>query len=152
MHQRNGIKILRLDENFYEECINKVLSKFKDVEGIHSIYKFGSISTPGISDVMGITNPCEKCLAVPSPETIDCSICSTFHFACDIFSIDKASIGCYYTSLFFFMSIIQAISCGLVAGQISENSIIAGVKHSVIMAVITFGAFNILVWTKIMVI
>lgn len=62
MHERNGIKILRLDENFYGECINKVLSKFKDEEGIHSIYKFGSISTPGISDVdlLFVIEPKEK--------------------------------------------------------------------------------------------
>ncbi len=62
MYERNGIKILRLEENFYGECINKVLSKFKGVEGIHSIYKFGSISTPGISDVdlLFVIEPREK--------------------------------------------------------------------------------------------
>ena len=62
MHERNGINILRLDDNFYEECVNKVLSKFKGEEGIHSIYKFGSVSAPGISDIdlLFVIEPREK--------------------------------------------------------------------------------------------
>lgn len=99
---------------------------------------------PGAAEVMGMRNPCESC------RQIECSICSIFQFVCVALSIDIISIGCYYTSLFFFMSIIEAIFCGLVAGQISENSLVAGLKHSAIMSVVTFGAFNILVRIGIM--
>ncbi|MFN6992553.1 MAG: hypothetical protein ACK4MM_07540 [Fervidobacterium sp.] len=48
-------------------------------------------------------------------------------------------------ALFFSMVIVQAICGGLVAGQISEGSIKAGIKHSLILLVVTFGIFFILV-------
>lgn len=76
--------------------------------------------------------------------------CSMVYFIANVFSIDPESIGAYYTSLFFMMSMMEAICCGLVAGQISENSIVAGFKHSVIMAVISFAAFGILVRLKML--
>jgi len=97
------------------------------------------VAVLGGTEGMGIVNPCDKCA------DFGCTVCGGFQAICGVFGIDIAGISCYYTSLFFFMSIVQAICCGLVAGQISEGSIIAGVKHSVIMATITFGAFNILV-------
>lgn len=91
-------------------------------------------------EAIGLTNPCLEC------EGISCNICflfqTTSHY---IFFLDPTSIAAYYTSLFFFMSLIQAIFSGLIAGQISENSIVAGIKHSLILVGITFGAFSILV-------
>ncbi len=96
------------------------------------------------SEVTGIINPCDTCIGFA------CTICSLFHTACYAFSISTANIACYYTSLFFFMSIVEAACCGLVAGQISENSIVSGLKHSIIMLVVTFGAFSILVRIGIM--
>jgi len=76
--------------------------------------------------------------------------CSAVQFISNMFSINSESIGAYYTSLFFMMSMIEAICCGLVAGQISENSVTAGVKHSIIMFVISFAAFGILVRLKML--
>jgi len=105
---------------------------------------FQVTSMAGAAEVLGISNPCEMCMGA------ECSICSIFQSACVALSVKVAGISCYYTSLFFFMSIIEAISCGLVAGQISENSITAGIKHSLIMTVVTFGAFSILVRIGIM--
>ena len=76
--------------------------------------------------------------------------CTAVQFIANIFSINSESIGAYYTSLFFMMSMVEAICCGLVAGQISENSITAGLKHSIIMLVISFAAFGILVRLKML--
>jgi flagellar protein FlaJ len=60
------------------------------------------------------------------------------------------SIGAYYTSLFFLMVLIQSACCGLVAGQISENSVMAGVKHSIIMLTVCMGTFYILIYLRIL--
>jgi hypothetical protein len=95
---------------------------------------FQTMNTAG--GEMLLSNPCSNS---GSP------VCSLFTSTCSVFQILPDSISCYYTSLFFWMSIVQAICCGLVAGQISENSVMAGLKHSIILAAITFGAFNILV-------
>ena len=105
---------------------------------------FQITDVPGASEVLGISNPCEVC------QGMECPICSIFKSACVAFSIETENIGCYYTSLFFFMTIVEAASCGLVAGQISENSLVAGIKHSLIMGFATFGAFNILIRIGIM--
>jgi flagellar protein FlaJ len=90
------------------------------------------ISSMDGSQALGISNPCEG-----NPNII----CSIYTLPSYLFMIkDPSGIGAYYTSIFFFMSIIVAISCGLVAGQISENSITAGLKHSVLMTVGIVGA------------
>jgi len=83
-----------------------------------------------------LTNPCKD-----NPNFI----CIIYSVPSYIFMIEKPnSIGAYYTSIFFFMSIIVAISCGLVAGEISENSITAGLKHSLVMSLGIFGAMMFL--------
>ena len=40
----------------------------------------------------------------------------------------------YYVAIFFYVVLIQGIFMGLIAGQLGENSITAGSKHSLIMA------------------
>jgi len=100
---------------------------------------FSEASTPGGLEALGVTNPCESPLGF---ETVVCEIYAIP--AQYMFSLDPYSIGAYYVSLFFFMSIIVAISCGLVAGQISENSISAGLKHSAIMSIGVIGIMFIL--------
>lgn len=90
--------------------------------------------------IIGLANPCDVCVA------FGCNVCSFYKgTARTIFSIDPSTIGAYYTALFFYMSLIQSMFAGLVAGQISENSITAGIKHSLILSGITFGAFNVLI-------
>jgi len=91
--------------------------------------------------IMVLENPC---LSAENP------LCSMIYFISNVFSINPESIGAYYTSLFFLMSMVEAMCCGLVAGQISENSVTAGVKHSIIMVVISFAAFGILVRLKLL--
>ena len=88
----------------------------------------------------GLINPCDACSG------LECSVCSLFETTSgNIFGLDSTSIGAYYTALFFFMSIMQSIFSGLVAGEISEGSLVAGARHSLILASITFGVFSILV-------
>ncbi len=94
---------------------------------------------------IGLTNPCESCA------DFTCNICGLFEGTSQVyFSINPGTTASYYTSLFFYMAIVQALFSGLVAGQISENSIIAGLKHSLILVGITLGAFSILVKLKLM--
>jgi len=98
------------------------------------------ISTPEVAETIGLSNPCDTCV------DFTCSVCSLFQgTAYYVFSLDPSGIASYYTSLFFFMSLIQSLFSGLVAGQISENSVTAGIKHSLILVAITFGSFSILV-------
>ena len=50
----------------------------------------------------------------------------------------------YYTSILFWASIIESIFGGLIAGKIGDGSLSAGLRHSVILTVITLASFNIL--------
>ncbi len=101
------------------------------------------IFTASSEDMIGaltISNPCDACTG------FSCNVCGGFQATSTIFSLDPTSIGAYYTALFFWMSMIVSISNGLVAGQISDNSIKSGIKHSVIMASSTYFLFTILVF------
>jgi flagellar protein FlaJ len=51
---------------------------------------------------------------------------------------------CYYRALFLLMAIVQGIFSGLVAGQIGEGSVTAGIKHSLIMTFSGFAIFMLL--------
>ena len=87
--------------------------------------------TAGSSDLGGMgftsfTNPCST-LAIPFP-------CGLFELTCYMLDVDPQSMGCYYVALFFYVLVIQGIFSGLIAGQLGENSVIAGTKHSIIMA------------------
>ncbi|RLJ10362.1 MAG: hypothetical protein DRP15_00150 [Candidatus Aenigmatarchaeota archaeon] len=79
----------------------------------------------------GFRNPCENTGMFP---------CGLFDGICLMFHVGKG-IGCYYTALFFTVIIIQGVFIGLIAGQLGENSIIAGTKHSLIMIFVAFGIF-----------
>jgi len=89
---------------------------------------------------MGLQNPCG------STTGFSTSVCDLYAFtAKNLFAMDPYGIAAYYTSLFFFMSLIQAIFCGLIAGQISEGSPKAGIRHSIILVGIVFGVFTLMV-------
>jgi len=87
-------------------------------------------STPGGSQVLGLANPCA------STSGLELAICGFYSVPAKylFFISDPSGIAAYYTSIFFFMSLIVAISSGLVAGEISDGSLIAGLKHSTIMS------------------
>ncbi len=100
-----------------------------------------------IESIVSLENPCNTCLG------FECNVCDFYNAVAYVVvrdpvtgqAIDPVNITVYYTSLFFLMAIIQAILSGLVAGQISEGSIRAGIKHSMILAGITIGAFLIMI-------
>ncbi|MEM5793230.1 MAG: type II secretion system F family protein [Candidatus Aenigmatarchaeota archaeon] len=87
-------------------------------------------------------NPCNFCVFGFS---INCLPCRIYSFICNFFRINDVSISCYYFGLFFSMSIVQSIAGGLVAGQIGEGSVKAGIKHSLILLFITISIFFLLV-------
>ncbi len=88
----------------------------------------------------GLSNPCSACVG------LECGVCVVYDTtSANVFGLDSGSINAYYTALFFYISIIQAIFSGLVAGVISEGSAVAGARHSMILASVTFGVFSILV-------
>jgi len=111
---------------------------------------FETMATPAaVESPVGafVSNPCTVCLTVQSPGCLPCNI---YFGICSMFGAVHEKISCYYLALFFSMSMIQAITGGLVAGQIGEGSVRAGIKHSLILVSITFGAFFILVKLKLM--
>ncbi len=98
-----------------------------------------------IGETLGLVNPCTSCT------DFTCSVCGLFEGTSQVyFSISPGTTASYYTSLFFYMAVMQSLFSGLVAGQISENSLAAGIKHSLILVGITIGAFSILVKLKLM--
>lgn len=101
---------------------------------------FQIASTPGGAQVLGLTNPCGSTAGF---ETV---ICNFYQLpATYLFLIPATNgIAAYYTSIFFFMSVIVAFSSGLVAGEISEGSLVAGLKHSIIMSAGVIGTLLIL--------
>jgi len=72
---------------------------------------------------------------------------SVSYFPCNLFLVIGSllalpqGVGLYYVSLFFIVVIIQGIFTGLIAGQLGENSVIAGTKHSFIMVFVSIGIF-----------
>ncbi len=51
--------------------------------------------------------------------------------------------GIYFKTLFFLMAVVQAVSSGVISGQIGEGSISAGVRHVGIMLLVTVISFLI---------
>lgn len=51
--------------------------------------------------------------------------------------------GVYFQTLFFMMSMIQAVAIGLLSGYISQGKLSAGIKHSAIMVVATIVTFTV---------
>lgn len=98
-----------------------------------------------VSQVVSLDNPCNTCTG------FECNVCDMYSFVGSVTlgggpaPLDLTSITVYYTSLFFLMAVIQAVLSGLVAGQISEGSIKAGIKHSLILSGISIGSFLIMI-------
>jgi len=95
------------------------------------------ISTSPGGGMIGLQSPCQDNPSI---------ICTIFAIPAKyIFNVpDSTSISAYYISIFFYMSTIIAIACGLVIGQISEDSMIAGLKHSIILTVAVWGILLLL--------
>ena len=97
-----------------------------------------SVSIGGGDDFVGsfsstFSNPCGE-IGIMFP-------CSLFGGTCMMLDVDESSVACYYVSLFFYVLLIQGVCSGLIAGQLGENSAIAGGKHSIIMVSIVVFVF-----------
>ncbi len=103
---------------------------------------FGGMRGMGFS----LTNPCSQTVG------FGYMICQSFDMISNALGMgsvfDEKNIGAYYVSLFFLMSVIVSFCSGIVAGQISENSVVAGIKHSIIMVSGVVSSFYILVYLK----
>jgi flagellar protein FlaJ len=77
------------------------------------------------------SNPCEGLNTFP---------CDFFGALGAVFNMPPG-ITLYYTALFFTVVMIQGIFTGLLAGQLGENSILAGAKHSLIMVTVSLVLF-----------
>ncbi|MBW6451863.1 MAG: type II secretion system F family protein [DPANN group archaeon] len=79
-----------------------------------------------------------------------CSLCDGFNWEGTV-AAKQASYNdrvtarqlCYFKSLFFMMALIQAIGSGLISGEMSEGSVKAGVKHCLILGIVTVSIFMI---------
>jgi len=98
-----------------------------------------NIQAGAVGGIMSFQDPCTECL---TSSNIFCINCSIFSVMCQMFALGTGG-GCYYNALFILMAVIQGILTGLVAGQIGEGSVIAGVKHSIIMTSAGFSALLI---------
>ncbi|MFC2142775.1 type II secretion system F family protein [Candidatus Aenigmatarchaeota archaeon] len=97
----------------------------------------------GIGDFQA--NPCLPCLETQNFACIGCNVFFGVSNAFDFGSVDDPAA--YYRSLFFTMVIVQGFFSGLIAGQIGSDSVLAGVRHSLIMLVVGF--FSFIITTRI---
>ncbi len=73
-----------------------------------------------------------------------CEIVPTLCTLCPIFNFGVGQL-CYFRSMFFIMVIIQAISSGIIVGEIVEESATAGIKHILLMLIPALIVFMIFV-------
>lgn len=102
-----------------------------------------NVDTSAIGGIMSFQDPCIACTGNPQ---LFCISCIVFGSVCKMFALGAGAI-CYYNALFLVMIVVQGIFSGLVAGQIGENSVIAGFKHSAIMTISGFSILMILFQT-----
>jgi len=83
----------------------------------------------GVTIIAG--NPCNVCIGT---NIAGCEICELFFGMCTLFGFGAIeSVNCYFKSLYFIMTIIQGVFSGIIIGQISSNSVVAGIKHSLVL-------------------
>jgi len=79
-------------------------------------------------------NPCSPCFDNPDPA---CFGCETFNGVSNMFDFGESTDpAAYYRALFFMMILVQGFFSGLIAGQIGSDSVVAGVKHSLVMLLV----------------
>jgi len=93
-----------------------------------------NVDSSQMGGILSFQDPCSGVVGIGG------LACSIYGFVCKMFALGTGAT-CYYHALFLLMVVVQGIFTGLVAGQIGEGSIIAGIKHSLIM---TFAGFGIL--------
>jgi len=100
---------------------------------------FANPQISGISGTgIGIADPCSFCSA------LSCDVCNLFAFIAYYLLGISHGKPYYYVSVFFLLSAIQAAFAGLVAGQVAEGSIRAGIKHSLILLSVVIASYLLL--------
>jgi len=93
------------------------------------------LQTQGLTGALGTlsasTNPCTLCETSTDPACFGCAAFGSVAVGFDLGSQDDP--GSYYKALFLSMILVQGIFTGFIAGQISSDSIVAGLKHSLVM-------------------
>ncbi len=88
------------------------------------------------------SNPCSVCMDGGE----GCAPCELFFGVSSSFGFGgKEDPSGYYKALFFLMIIIQGFFSGLIAGQVGSDSIIAGLRHSMIMLLLGIFAFILVI-------
>ena len=100
--------------------------------------------TQNQSTTAGLASPLVLSFSDPCGRFYVLLPCAYFDVMCSSFSV-PSGIGCYYFALFFTILLIQAVFMGLIAGQLGENSVVAGTKHSLIMLAAIFIIFMFLI-------
>jgi len=88
-----------------------------------------SANTGGLS--FSMKNPCEVNVIFPCQ----------YYSMIGIFLGTTPGIGTYYVAMFFNVVVVLSIFMGLIIGQLSQNSIVAGVKHSLILLMASIAVF-----------
>jgi flagellar protein FlaJ len=88
----------------------------------------------GFTQELVFSNPCK-------PESFVIFPCAFYEAISTTLGIPSQKIGAYYVSLFFSSLVIQGIFVGLITGQLGENSVTAGIKHSLIMVFVSIAIF-----------
>jgi archaeal flagellar protein FlaJ len=106
------------------------------------------LQTQGLSGGgLGMTsfnaNPCYACISNPDPACLGCNTFFTVSSSLAFGTPDDPAS--YYKALFFIMILIQGFFSGLIAGQISSDSIVEGVKHSLVMLFAGFLIFVLVI-------
>jgi len=98
-----------------------------------------SLDTRETGAIQGLTfqNPCYTQAGV----IVEPVFCGFYSITSASMGIDPTTIGAYYVSLFFVSLVILGACVGLITGQLGENSVTAGIKHSIIMVVISVSIF-----------
>lgn len=92
-------------------------------------------------------NPCSVCV---NNADAACAGCNTFATISQAFELgNPKDASSYYKALFLAMILIQGFFSGLIAGQIGSDSVVVGIKHSLIMLLSGFIVFILLVRTGI---
>ena len=90
-------------------------------------------------------NPCSICPTNSDPACIGCNTFGAISTAFDLGT--PSDPAAYYKALFLAMILVQGFFSGLIAGQIGADSVVVGVKHSMIMLLSGFIIFILVVKT-----
>ena len=108
---------------------------------IDSQSKLGGGFSIGTQAVFANPCPTERMVIFP---------CGLYTAIATMFGAPINKIGAYYIALFFSAIVIQGLFIGMITGQLGENSVVAGFKHSLIMVFISVALFLFLAKAGIM--